>query len=101
MNVSPPSSPRGRLRLWPQWLVLLAAFVMIVQTWLADGLLVSCRVSGGSPGRRKVRHSQLICPLQSGPETMIVWTTKGTLNAEQEAQAGRDYRTADDAMHGD
>jgi hypothetical protein len=23
---------------------------------------------------------------------MIVWTTKGTTNAEQEAQAGRDYR---------
>ena len=36
----------------------------------------------------------LICPLLSGPEAMIVWTTKGTLNAEQEAQAGRDYRQA-------
>ena len=36
----------------------------------------------------------LICPLLSGPETMIVWTTKGTMNAKQEAQAGRDYRQA-------
>ena len=36
----------------------------------------------------------VICPLLSGPEAMIVWTTKGTLNAEQEAQAGRDYRQA-------
>ncbi|TWC97741.1 hypothetical protein FB595_13215, partial [Sphingobium sp. AEW010] len=32
----------------------------------------------------------MICPLLSGPETMIVWTTKGKMNAEQEAQAGRD-----------
>ena len=37
---------------------------------------------------------RLICPPLSGPETMIVWTTKGTMNAEQEAQAGRDYRQA-------
>ncbi|WP_313806845.1 hypothetical protein [Sphingobium sp.] len=36
----------------------------------------------------------LICPLLGGPETMIAWTTKGTMNAEQEAQAGRDYRQA-------
>jgi hypothetical protein len=36
----------------------------------------------------------LICPPLSGPETMIVWTTKGTTNAEQEAQAGRDHREA-------
>ena len=36
----------------------------------------------------------LICPPLSGPETMIVWTMKGTLNAEQEAQAGRDHRQA-------
>jgi hypothetical protein len=36
----------------------------------------------------------VICPPLSGPETMIVWTTKGTMNAEQEAQAGRDYRQA-------
>jgi hypothetical protein len=33
----------------------------------------------------------VICPRLSVPETMIVWTTKGTMNAEQEAQAGRDY----------
>jgi Cu/Ag efflux pump CusA len=37
---------------------------------------------------------RLICPPLSGPETMIVWTAKGTLNAEQEAQAGRDHRQA-------
>ena len=36
----------------------------------------------------------VICPPLSGPETMIVWTMKGTLNAEQEAQAGRDHRQA-------
>ncbi len=36
----------------------------------------------------------LICPPLSGPETMIVWTTKGMTNAKQEAQAGRDYREA-------
>ncbi|CAH0357341.1 hypothetical protein SPH9361_04991 [Sphingobium sp. CECT 9361] len=36
----------------------------------------------------------VICPPLSGPETMIVWTTKGTLNAKQEAQAGRDHRQA-------
>ena len=40
------------------------------------------------------RLAHMICPPLSGPETMIVWTTKGTLNAEQEAQAGRDYRQA-------
>ncbi|WP_371262459.1 tyrosine-type recombinase/integrase [Sphingobium sp. AP50] len=42
------------------------------------------------------RHKgdQVICPPLSGPKTMIVWTTKGTTNAEQEAQAGRDYRQA-------
>jgi len=38
--------------------------------------------------------SRLICPPLSGPETMIVWTTKGTMNAEQEAQTRRDYRQA-------
>ena len=37
---------------------------------------------------------RVICPPLSGPETMIVWTTKGTTNAEQEAQAGRDHRQA-------
>ena len=37
---------------------------------------------------------ELICPLLSGPETMIVWTTKGTTDAIQEAQAGRDRRQA-------
>ena len=37
---------------------------------------------------------RVICPPLSGPETMIVWTTKGTMNAEQEAQAGRNYRQA-------
>jgi hypothetical protein len=36
----------------------------------------------------------MICPPLSGPETMIVWTTKGMTNAKQEAQAGRDYREA-------
>jgi hypothetical protein len=36
----------------------------------------------------------VICPPLSGPETMIVWTMKGALNAEQEAQAGRDHRQA-------
>ena len=36
----------------------------------------------------------VICPLLSGPETMIVWTTKGTTDAIQEAQAGRDHRQA-------
>ena len=40
------------------------------------------------------RMTLVICPLLSGPEPMIVWTTKGTLNAEQEAQAGRDHRQA-------
>jgi hypothetical protein len=34
------------------------------------------------------------CPRLSGPSTMIVWTTKGTTNAEQEAQAGGDHRQA-------
>jgi hypothetical protein len=37
---------------------------------------------------------EVICPPLSGPETMIVWTTKGTTDAIQEAQAGRDYREA-------
>ena len=41
-----------------------------------------------------LRDSVVICPPLSGPETMIVWTTKGTMNAEQEAQAGRNYRQA-------
>jgi hypothetical protein len=39
-------------------------------------------------------RSRMICPPLSGPEIMIVWTMKGTLNAEQEAQAGRDHRQA-------
>jgi hypothetical protein len=39
-----------------------------------------------------IRWVILICPRLSGPSTMIVWITKGTTNAEQEAQAGRDYR---------
>lgn len=42
----------------------------------------------------KIGLGTLICPPLSGPETMIVRTTKGTMNAEQEAQAGRDYRQA-------
>ncbi|TWD19205.1 hypothetical protein FB596_1201, partial [Sphingobium sp. AEW013] len=37
----------------------------------------------------KRKFGLVICPLLSGPETMIVWTTKGKMNAEQEAQAGR------------
>ncbi|MCC4233353.1 DUF736 family protein [Sphingobium soli] len=45
-------------------------------------------------GYIETAKSGLICPLLSGPKTMIVWTTKGTMNAEQEAQAGRDYRQA-------
>ncbi|MFX4088765.1 hypothetical protein ACKU27_27175 [Sphingobium yanoikuyae] len=44
--------------------------------------------------KRHVRKTVMICPPLSGPETMIVWTTKGTMNAEQEAQAGRNYRQA-------
>lgn len=48
------------------------------------------RITAG--GRRL--DAVLICPPLSGPETMIVWTTKGTSNAIQEAQAGRDYRQA-------
>ena len=40
------------------------------------------------------RDITLICPLLSGPETMIVWTTKGTTDAIQEAQAGRYHRQA-------
>jgi len=36
----------------------------------------------------------VICPPLSGPETMIVWTTKGTTDAIQEARAGRDHRQA-------
>ena len=52
------------------------------------------------PSRKlKIAHKEIeaafmICPPLSGPETMIVWTMKGTLNAEQEAQAGRDHRQA-------
>ena len=45
-------------------------------------------------GRDALAPGEVICPPLSGPETMIVWTTKGTMNAEQEAQAGRDYRQA-------
>ncbi len=36
----------------------------------------------------------LCCPRPSGPSTMLVWITKGTTNAEQEAQAGGDHRQA-------
>ena len=36
--------------------------------------------------------ASLICSPLSGPQTIRVWTTKGTLNADQETQAGRDYR---------
>ena len=38
--------------------------------------------------------TDLSCPRLSGPPTMIVWIMKGTTNAEQEAQAGRDHREA-------
>lgn len=37
---------------------------------------------------------ELICPPSSGPWTIVVRTTKGTTNAEQEAQTGRDHRQA-------
>jgi predicted nucleotidyltransferase len=42
----------------------------------------------------QIRDNPMICPRRSGPSTMIVWTTKGTTNAEQEAQAGSVYRQA-------
>jgi hypothetical protein len=44
--------------------------------------------------REHLAAALLSCPRLSGPSTMIVWTTKGTTNAEQEAQAGRDHREA-------
>ena len=50
--------------------------------------------SSFSDGARGGLGVTVICPRLSGPSTMIVWTTKGTTNAEQEAQAGRDYRQA-------
>ncbi len=41
--------------------------------------------------RRPMIFGEVSCPRLSGPSTMIVWIMKGTTNAEQEAQAGRDY----------
>ena len=35
----------------------------------------------------------VICPLLSGPKSLLFWTTKEFVNG-QEAQAGRDYRQA-------
>jgi hypothetical protein len=36
----------------------------------------------------------LICPLLSGPKSMLFWIAKETWNAIEEAQAGGDYRQA-------
>lgn len=55
--------------------------------WIGDGAIILTGVTVGN-------GAVMICPPLSGPETMIVWTAKGTLNAEQEAQAGRDHRQA-------
>ncbi len=33
-------------------------------------------------------------PLLSGPKSMLFWTMNETINAEQEAPAGGDYRQA-------
>ena len=36
---------------------------------------------------------QVICPILSGPESLLFWTTKEEWNGE-ETQAGRDHRQA-------
>jgi len=36
----------------------------------------------------------VICPLQSGPKSMLFWTRKGMKNAIQKTHAGGDYRQA-------
>lgn len=36
----------------------------------------------------------LICPLLSGPKSLLFWIMKETLNAIEEAHAGGDYRQA-------
>ncbi len=36
----------------------------------------------------------LICPLLSGPKSMLFWVMKETGNAIEEAQTGGDYRQA-------
>lgn len=47
-------------------------------------------------GRSGVRICPLlvICPLLSGPETIIVWTLKENWDGAEEAYAGGDYRQA-------
>ena len=47
---------------------------------LADGLLVSDTI-----------RCPLICPLLSGPKSMLFWITKEIGNAIEEAQAGGDH----------
>jgi hypothetical protein len=37
---------------------------------------------------------KVICPLQSGPKSMLFWTRKGMKNAIQKTHAGGDYRQA-------
>lgn len=39
-------------------------------------------------------HTDLSCPLLSGPSTMTVWIEEGTTNASEEAQARGDHRQA-------
>jgi hypothetical protein len=39
-------------------------------------------------------NTLLICPLLSGPKSMLFWIMKEVLNAIEKAQAGGDYRQA-------
>ncbi len=67
--------------------------IAYLDDWLCRrvGLRIETVSANDVPG---LTDAAVICPPLSGPETMIVWTMKGTLNAEQEAQAGRDHRQA-------
>ena len=74
--------------------VLDASAILALLKGERGGSKVAGVVSEAAVGVFNQAEVVMICPPLSGPETMIVWTAKGTLNAEQEAQAGRDHRQA-------
>lgn len=93
-----------RLNGWKTIAAYLRRDERTARRWAAESGMPVYRMPG--PGRGSVyaiaeeidawieADRALSCPRLSGPSTMIVWTTKGTTNAEQEAQAGRDHREA-------
>lgn len=72
----------------------LAGFTDIGSTILFVAVIVLIIPSLAVQVRRLHDQDKLICPLQSGPKSMLFWTRKGMKNAIQKTHAGGDYRQA-------